>query len=154
MKLFFSLKTDDAIFSPEARVSFMATDLTNSQPAQFETLVFPYVRHNHGGGYNASSGVFTAPRAGTYVVLATLQGWGRRAGDYSVLVYLVQDGSWQQVVVTEADRADDWDSTSMQAVLHLAAGSRVYLQAAGNKNSFSRVTSQCSFSGALVTPDP
>ena len=65
-------------------MSFMAIDLTRSSPAYGETLVFPTVLHNQGGGYNAGSGVFTAPRAGTYVVLATLQGFGDQAGDNTV----------------------------------------------------------------------
>ena len=132
----------------------MAYGLNETEPSIGETLVFPHTRHNQGGGYDASFGVFVAPRAGTYVFLAGLQGVGVQAGDVMVSVRLYQDNSLVQGVTTQAGRNGDADSTSMQAVLHLAAGARVYLQAAGNKNSFSRVTSQCSFSGALVTPDP
>ena len=135
----------------EARVSFHAFDLKNQQPAVGETLVFPYIDHNEGGGYDASTGVFTAPRAGTYLFLATLQGWGSQAGADTVRVVLVQDGLVQQYVVTEADRENDWESTSLQAVLRLAAGSTVWLRALGNQNRFHEYTA-ITFSGILVTP--
>ena len=84
------------------RVSFDAQNLQDYAPKSGNTLVFEDVKHNVGGGYNASSGVFTAPRAGTYVVLATLLGEGLQAGDDTVYVSLVKDGWQQQIVLTEA----------------------------------------------------
>ena len=136
------------------RVSFDAQNLQDYAPKSGDTLVFEDVKQNVGGGYNASSGVFTAPRAGTYVVLATLQGVGRKAGASTVRVGLYQDGVPQQVVNTQADRQDaDWDSTSVQAELGLGVGSRVWLQAEGDQNRLYGGL-YCTFSGVLITPDP
>ena len=142
--------TDDAIFLPEARVSFMAHSLNNTEPYSGQTLKFVTVLNNNGEGYNFRSGKFSAPRAGIYIFLATLQGAGSQPGEWTVDVDLYQDGSVRQWVRTEADREWDYDSTSMQAVLHLAAGSRVYLMAAGKLGA----SFYCSFSSVLVTPDP
>lgn len=33
-----------------------------------EIIIFPHVISNGGGGYNASNGIFTAPRSGVYVL--------------------------------------------------------------------------------------
>ena len=134
-----------------ARVSFMARDLTKDEPDDGETLVFRSVPLNIGAGYNASTGVFTAPRAGTYIFLATLQGRGLRPGDYTVSVNLYKDDKFQQEVLTTADRKNDWDTTSVQNVLRLDIGARVHLRAQDDQNRFDGYF--CTFSGVLVTPD-
>ena len=132
----------------------MAQDLTRNKPGREETLVFRTINHNEGGGYDASTGVFTAPRAGIYLFLATLQGVGLQhsAGMNTVKVALMQDHQQRQRVLTQADREGDRDSTSLQAVLRLAAGSSVWLQAVGTQNYLSSTSLYCSFSGALITP--
>ena len=55
--------------------------------------------------YDESSGVFTAPRAGVYVFLVTLQGEGvSPAGQDTVKVGLYQDDALQLSVFTESHR--------------------------------------------------
>ncbi|XP_053374223.1 collagen alpha-2(VIII) chain-like [Mercenaria mercenaria] len=48
-------------------VAFRSTNLTNLTPTSGETLVFTTAPLNDGNGYNISTGVFTAPIAGTYI---------------------------------------------------------------------------------------
>ena len=117
--------------------------------------MFPHIDHNEGGGYDASTGVFTAPCAGTYIFLAAIQGYGRQAGDDTAFVALMQDSLERQWVLTEADRKDrkdDFDSTSLQAVLRLAAGSQVWLMTYGDQIRLYG-DYYTTFSGILVTPD-
>ena len=76
--------------------------MNRETPAHGDPLVFPYVRHNLGGGYDASSGVFEAPRAGVYIFLATLQGDAVQADIDMVWVALYQDTNLVQAGITEA----------------------------------------------------
>ena len=55
-------------------VSFRARGLTDYVPdssQDFITLVFPDVEFNQGDGYDATSGRFLAPVAGTYILFAS-----------------------------------------------------------------------------------
>ena len=56
-------------------------------------------------------------------------------------------------VLTEADRDSDLDSTSLQAVVHVQAGEKVWLSAMGSDNRFF-CCGVNSFSGVLVAKDP
>ena len=140
--------------SGSANVSFLAEYTNDNSPASGDVIIFTEVTHNAGGGYDPTTGKFTAPTAGTYVVLAGLQGVGRHAGDQSVWVWLMLDGVLQVEVLTEADRdGDDYDASSVQAVLRLGKGQQLWLQADGSQNSLFDGWSSW-YSAALLTADP
>ena len=131
------------------KAGFLAGGLTDGTPhGTFTTLVFPRVTFNHGHGYDNTTGVFTAPEAGTYVLLASVRTYGD-AGEY-VKLRLVQDGVVKQWVVRYYAQSDDHDASTLQVVLPLAAGSHVWVEAASSGNGLHTYPSSTTFSGGLL----
>lgn len=62
-----------------------------------QTLVFPTVLSNEGGGYDPSTGTFTAPVNGTYIFSVTLCPVHGKALTYNVIV----DGAVNNTVMLE-----------------------------------------------------
>ncbi|XP_062601961.1 cerebellin-2-like [Saccostrea cucullata] len=55
------------VVGPSDAVAFSATITSEITSSSGQTLVFPHVLCNVGGGYNNKNGIFTAPVDGTYV---------------------------------------------------------------------------------------
>ena len=126
----------------------MATWLSTTKPADEETLVFKLSLLNDGQAYNNRTGVFTAPVDGVYVFLASLHGHGSKAGDAMVCVELLENGHQHAGAMTNAAGKNDYDSTSLHAVLRLTKGNRVWIRARTNENHL--VQNRISFNGFLI----
>ncbi|KAL4239562.1 Elastin microfibril interfacer [Mactra antiquata] len=53
-------------------VAFSANNLKDLTPSSGQTLIFDVIDYNEGNGYNAATGVFTAPGSGWYLFMAHL----------------------------------------------------------------------------------
>jgi hypothetical protein len=113
----------------------------------YDRMVVRDVLTNQGGAYNNNTGIFTAPRAGTYVFAATT---GPDKSDQWALMALMRNGKW--VALTSAkDKVGGYSASSLHAVLRLARGHTVWLRATRSATYWSSVTM---FSGFLLHPDP
>ena len=144
------------------RVSFNAWGIKNAYPDNREDLVFPYLNHNLGGAYSATTGRFTAPAAGIYIFLVSLE---RAPGVENLNAILVKGRGIMRTLMSQAKAAPGRSgeehsvTTSMQAVLHVRAGQQVWVMAripwVPCTVAHNRVDgrSRVSFSGALLIAD-
>ena len=106
--------------------AYLSSGLTNYS---HKIVVYDLVETNKGQGYNTSSGVFTAPRAGDYFFIWNVMTRGN--GRYCYL-YLYKNGV-QANFVAHADTSTTLgsDSGSNSVVLSLSAGDRVWTRTFG-----------------------
>uniref|UniRef100_A0A8W8JB26 C1q domain-containing protein n=3 Tax=Magallana gigas TaxID=29159 RepID=A0A8W8JB26_MAGGI len=110
------------------------------------TLVFPVVIYSEGTGYNPSTGIFTAPTAGTYVFYVSVQ------SAHQKLIYLdiVLNGSAKV-------RAMAWYNSGSSVnmiqtgtnlvILHLQTGDKVWVRRGGGDGYYSDGYHITTFSG-------
>lgn len=115
-------------------IAASATGSTTSLTSSFATIVFPTVAEDRSGSYNSSTGVFTAPVSGTYVISGFFQigtgvSYGANQGVF--LAYkknsatAVQIGNW-----TATATATVSPGVSGAASVSLSAGDTLVLQGA------------------------
>ena len=127
---------------PIAFTAKLEADLTTTSRT---TLVAKKVITNIGGGYDNTTGVFTAPVSGTYAFMATA-------------APLKQDGKRFRVGMKHKDQiiafmfAENGFSCSCHAVVRLAVGQKVHLETCAEECAFSG-DGPTSFSGMLLQPD-
>ncbi|XP_070185777.1 caprin-2-like isoform X1 [Littorina saxatilis] len=127
-------------------VSFHALGLQNyGHLSQGDTMLVPNVLTNEGNAYNSSTGYFTAPYSGTYLFAAN--SGSASTNNYAAFELLV-DGT--RVVYGQTTDPGPGESTSIQAVVHVAQGLSVWLRALTSVTYFSTATS---FSGFLLYSD-
>ena len=83
-------------------------------------MVFPNVITNVGNGYNASDGVFTAPRAGVYVFFVNVQSYGSQ----TIVVDIVLNGAIKVKILATGN----YNAGPNLAVLSLQTGDRVWVE--------------------------
>ena len=124
-------------------VAFTAELSDDTTTTGITTLVNEVVITTIGGGYDNTTGVFTAPVSGVYVFMATATPG--------------QDGETLQVAIMCKDAiiafmfAKDRNSCSCHAVVRLAVGDQVYLETYDEECTFSG-PGLTSFSGMLLQP--
>lgn len=87
-----------------------------------QILKFDNVLTNVGAGYNAQTGIFTAPVSGVYSFFLSIMSANARG---SIFIAVVKDGSALDVVYAEG-QSDNNDQGSTQVTTHLQSGQQVW----------------------------
>lgn len=87
-----------------------------------QILVFKIVLVNHGSGYNAKSGIFTTPKAGTYAFFFSIQ----VPKNVRLSTFLIFNG--KPVSESLVGRIPDTNTGGNMAVLQLQKGDKVWVQ--------------------------
>lgn len=111
------------------RVAFTATRTQSQSSTTETTLVFSNALTNIGGGYNAVTGVFTAPLGGVYVFICKIT---ERQNSGGPTIYFVKNGASQGSNVGTEGPSNSFRSSSSSIVLELSPGDRVWLKIHGN----------------------
>ncbi|XP_062376317.1 uncharacterized protein LOC134064416 [Sardina pilchardus] len=112
------------------------------------TVIFRHVFTNIGNGYNASTGVFTAPVRGVYHFVLFLHGYGHQSGP--VAASLRKNG--EKVVSPYSWQTSGNMTPSNGASLLLEVGDVVYVQLWANAWFFDNINHHTTFSGHLLFP--
>uniref|UniRef100_A0A8W8J9B6 C1q domain-containing protein n=1 Tax=Magallana gigas TaxID=29159 RepID=A0A8W8J9B6_MAGGI len=110
------------------------------------TLVFPTVIYNEGTGYNSSTGIFTAPTAGTYVFYVSVQS----AWHKYIYLNIVMNGSIKVRALAWYDSGSSvriLQTGTNLVILHLQAGDRVWVRRGGGTGYYSDSSHVTTFSG-------
>ncbi|XP_076435616.1 uncharacterized protein LOC143275421 [Babylonia areolata] len=126
------------------KIGFHARLSSETQLSTGSILKLDQIIYNHGNGYDANTGRFTAPREGTYFFIATAEplGSGRTAN-----LDMKKEGTEVAQMYTK-QYSDNNPSGSCHATLFLKTGERVWLVSASDGYFDDRVTL---FSGFLVS---
>lgn len=108
------------------RVAFTATRSQSQSFRTAATLVFSNILTNIGGGYNAVTGIFTAPLGGVYVFNCKLTDNQNSDGPS---IYFVKNGAYQGSDVGNKGPTNSFRSSSSSIVLELIPGDRVWVKA-------------------------
>nr|KAG5687107.1 hypothetical protein BaRGS_008654 [Batillaria attramentaria] len=109
-----------------------------------------FITHtNDGSAYNKTSGVFTVPVSGTYILLATVTVSSESSRKIDDIVRIYVDGS--QVSGCYSSYTDHYETGSCHAILKLRAGQRVWLH--NNYDHSLYYGAYTSFTGALLHAD-
>ncbi|XP_056016366.1 multimerin-2-like [Ostrea edulis] len=128
----------------QKKVAFTAGVTSTSSTWNSGTLVFPVVINNIGGGYNPSTGVFTAPTEGHYVFFVTVVEYSTQ---YS-RVDIVLNGSSK--VRTIGDNNAAYQTGVNMVVLRLQQGDTVWIGHNSGKGYFTDSIPITTFSGFLL----
>ena len=105
-----------------AFTAIVTQDMTSKNE---QTLVFPHIISNVGGGYNGSSGVFTAPRDGVYVFFCKITG---RVNPSYMYFEFILNGSAKTRNLVLGGSANPFRTSSNSIVLQLTHGDRVWVK--------------------------
>ncbi|XP_076435385.1 uncharacterized protein LOC143275285 [Babylonia areolata] len=131
---------DEAVHN-SVPVHFHAKLTSSTVLSSGSTMKMTNVIDNQGGGYDSSTGRFTAPMDGNYFFIATT---GAYSGDNYATMLMMKEGT--TVAQTYMRRYGSYPTMgSCHATLPLKAGEKVWLQSSGSNNYFR--SSVTSFSG-------
>lgn len=87
----------------------------------FDTIIYETVHYNHGHGYNSTSGVFTAPVYGDYMVHAT--GYTYSKNSFKPNYFTIRVGDMVNTIgISSFDENSSYVSVVASAVLFLFKG--------------------------------
>ncbi|XP_076435414.1 uncharacterized protein LOC143275302 isoform X2 [Babylonia areolata] len=132
-------RIDEAVHN-SVPVHFHARLTSNTQLSSGSILKMTTVLNNQGGGYDSSTGYFTAPMDGNYFFIATT---GSYSADTFANMDMMKEGSIVAKIYLERHGTYD-NMGSCHAALPLKAGDRVWLQSTASSYLKAIVTS---FSG-------
>ena len=129
-------------------MAFTATVTRYMTSKNRQTLVFPHIITNVGGGYNGTNGVFTAPRDGVYVFFCKITG-SDNSGNMYFEFFLNGSAKTQNLVYGR--NTNPYRTSSNSIVLQLTHGDKVWIQMYyGGKHFSTGAGGGQSFSGYLL----
>ncbi|XP_038047582.1 collagen alpha-1(X) chain-like [Patiria miniata] len=133
--------------TPPTIVAFSAVLTSHFRGGSGADVVFSSATTNIGDGYDSQSGVFTCPVAGAYFVSVNLMSLGDDSGVYH---HLKLNG--QTVITLHDNQARFHHQSSNSAIIILATGDRVWLEAgASGRGVYGDGRHFSSFSGFLIS---
>ncbi|XP_053403479.1 heavy metal-binding protein HIP-like [Mercenaria mercenaria] len=134
------------ISKEEARkVAFSARlNTKHSYYSKNEKIIFDDVRYSYGGGYSSSTGIFTAPKSGTYLFTFNVQ-----ARPYKIAhVGLMVRGYWKTPALVESDGTNLTGGNV--AIAYLSYGDKAWIQTAGVDDKYYIWPYRTTFNGILI----
>ncbi|XP_078333564.1 uncharacterized protein LOC111101200 isoform X1 [Crassostrea virginica] len=129
-------------------VAFTAIVTQDMTSQSGQTLVFPHIITNVGGGYNGNTGVFTAPRDGVYVFFCKITS---RVNSSDMYFEFTLNGSAKTRNLVLGRSANPYRTSSNSIVLQLTHGDRVWIKmGTGGKHYSAWAGGDQSFSGYLL----
>ena len=126
----------DFVFADSSeKVAFTATVTRDMTSQDGQTLVFPHIIINVGGGYNGNTGVFTAPRDGVYVFFCKITAL-LNSSDMVFDFILNGSAKTQNLVLGGSNHPARTSSNSI--VLQLNHGDRVWIKMTVGGRHFSK----------------
>ncbi|XP_067653733.1 protein FAM184A-like [Haliotis asinina] len=110
-------------------------------------LIFDTLLYNNGAGYEASSGIFTAPVSGSYIFWAQVM---LDQVESYLEIYIVQNGHIKGKGYAETSKETVYGVVAITTVMHLSAGDEVWFEKwKGSQNIYGNLYS--GFGAALVS---
>ena len=130
------------------KVAFTATVTQYMTSQDGQTLVFPHIITNVGGGYNGNTGVFTAPRDGVYVIFCRITADKNPSDMYFEFIL---NGSAKTRNLVYGYSTMYYRTSSNSIVLQLTHGDRVWINMwSGGKHFSYGAGGDQTFSGYLL----
>lgn len=122
--------------------AFTATLTKKFKPGPHDVIKFDSVRTNIGGGYSASTGIFTVPQSGLYMISATIRSWGGQ----NIHCQLAVNNKFYAPIF-----GANWSAGAISIAIQLTKGDKVCVRN-DNSNGSETVTggSWSMFSGFLI----
>uniref|UniRef100_A0A8W8JA80 C1q domain-containing protein n=1 Tax=Magallana gigas TaxID=29159 RepID=A0A8W8JA80_MAGGI len=139
-------KLSKSIDDKSSHHAFTAGIISGNDGWTGDTLVFPVVIYSEGKGYNPSTGIFTAPTAGTYVFYISVQS----AYQKHIFLDIVLNGSSKVRAFAWYDSGNSvriYQTGTNLVILHLQTGDRVWVKRYSGTGYLSHVISSTTFSG-------
>ncbi|XP_060594054.1 putative leucine-rich repeat-containing protein DDB_G0290503 [Ruditapes philippinarum] len=129
----------------EARKVAFSARLTKKQSyyVKNERIVFDEVFYNHGGGYSSSTGIFTAPKSGTYLFTYNIQ--SSVLGDAHVVLKV----NWLTRTSVVVDKGAD-NNSGNSGIGYVRKGEKVWLATASSDSVFFISPYRTTFNGILI----
>ena len=146
---FFFLLSSTA--SPSKTVAFQASTTSTSVNVPGRgIIILGRVTTNLGDAYDEKTGIFTAPVSGLYSFQSSIMSAGA-GGTRNVVAAIVVDVS--TVAIAASDQAGRWDQSTMNAIVHVDAGQKVFLRNVLQQPSEFYQHGYTAFSGFLIKAD-
>ncbi|XP_060559962.1 myosin heavy chain, fast skeletal muscle-like [Ruditapes philippinarum] len=129
----------------EARKVAFSAILTKKQSyyVKNERIVFDHVIYSHGGGYSASTGIFTAPKSGTYLFTYNIQ--SSVLGDAHVVLKV----NWFTTTSVVVDKGAD-NNSGNSGIGYVRKGEKVWLATASSDSVFFISPYRTTVNGILI----
>ncbi|XP_062571327.1 uncharacterized protein LOC134233381 isoform X2 [Saccostrea cucullata] len=130
-----------------SKVAFTAGITSSDSSWSGSTLVFPKMIFNTGGGYNPTTGMFTAPLDGHYVFFVNVQSYGT----YEIRMEIVLNGESKVRTIAHDSSGNDYYETGVNlVVLRLNQGDKVWVKRYSGTGYYSNSVPITTFSGFLL----
>ena len=127
------MKKSHLVFADSSEKVAVAATVTQELKSNCgQTLVFPHIITNIGGGYNENNGVFTAPREGVYVFFCKITGQDNPS---SIIYEFILNCSVKTQNLVYESSTNPLRTSSNSIMLQLRQGDRVL-----DKNGFRWLT--------------
>lgn len=138
-----NFKKNDYLFS-ERKVAFSAK-LTKKRDGyrKEQRIVFNDAVYSYGGGYDSSTGIFTAPKSGTYLFIFNVEsGYSTKAH-----VHLMVRGYSKASAIAESGNAITGGNA---CIAFMTKGDRAWIETASRRNEYGIYPYRSAFHGILI----